>query len=148
MRRRRRELSDDAVHVTRVETSPLVPVLIVVLVLVGALVTAAVLGNERATLILAALGGAALVIVGVLISNTVRRSERRIADEDGLAEQRAWRRDTLNRLEVMDDAASVQAKLALTTSRAAGAALRAAGEDEEAFDVIDMPDPNELLKDL
>lgn len=136
----RKKITDD-VHITHADRSFLVPVILGQLVGLTALITVAILGDETARLILAMIGTAALISLGVVLSNSVKRGENNSRDAEAQRSQEMWRLNQEENLRLLDQQARAQAQLALGTQRVASAALTTgAGDNNDIFDVIVPPE--------
>lgn len=122
---RERQLTDEA-HVTHVDLSPLMPVMLLLIVGLGALVGFAMAGNKTAELILVALAAAAFITLGIVLGNSVRRSNAKSRSTEAEIEQETWRLNQEENLALLDQQAKVQANLALGAHRTTRQALTAA----------------------
>ena len=122
---RERRLADEA-HVTHVDLSPLMPVMLLLIIFIGALVGFAMAGNKTAELILVALAAAAFVSLGLVLGNSARRSHAKSDEVKTLAEHGQWRTDHTERMESLEHQADVQSELALGATRTTRQALIAA----------------------
>lgn len=122
---RKRQLTDEA-HVTHVDLSPLMPVMLLLIVSFGTLVGFAMAGNKTAELILVALAAAAFITLGIVLGNSVRRSNAKSRSTEAEIEQETWRLNQEENLTLLDQQAKVQANLALGAHRTTQQALTAA----------------------
>lgn len=136
----RKKITDEG-YVTHADRTPLIPVILVTLAGLAALVTVAILGNETARLILVMVGTAALISLGVLLSNSVQRGNQHDRDAEAQRSQEMWRLNQEENLRLLDQQARAQAHLALGTQRVARAAITTGnGNNDDIFDVIVPPE--------
>lgn len=145
---RDRKLTDEA-HTTHVDLSPLVPVLLLALAGLFALVTAAALENKTAQMILVGLTVAACITLGVILANSIRRSNTQARNVEMEMKQEAWRLTQEENMILFQNQARGAAELGLATQRTVKAALTATTDEPGDEDIIEgITVPRDMFNDL
>ena len=131
---RKQRLTDEA-NVTHVDLSPLRSVLLTLVVGLFVLVGFAMKGNDTAELLLVALGVAALITLGIILSNSVRHSNARARSAEAEIEQEAWRLNQEENAALLREQAQNAILLGLATQRTTRAALMAGEQTAEEDNV-------------